>query len=188
MTTAEDVLAFWFGSPGDAHYGEFRDIWFRGRNPAFDAEIRERFLTLHEEAAAGRLDAWRNAPRPCLALVIALDQFPRNMFRDTPRMYATDAAALAVARHAVDRAFDRGMPEVMRLFYYLPFQHAEVLAEQEASLRLFLPLGRESGTRAALRHHEIVERFGRFPHRNAILGRESTPEELAFLEEPDSSF
>jgi len=188
MTTAEDVLGFWFGRPDEAHYGEFRDVWFRGRNPAFDGDVHDRFLALHEDAAAGRLDGWRTAPRSCLALVIALDQFPRNMFRDTPRMYATDPAALAVARHALDRAFDRGLPDVMRLFYYLPFQHSEDLADQETALRLFLPLGRESGREAALRHHEIVERFGRFPHRNAILGRESTPEEVAFLLEPNSSF
>ncbi len=191
----DKVLEFWFGAPDDAAFGTSRNIWW---TPclAYDASIRSCFLADHERAAAGGLDDLRETPRGTLALIIMLDQFPRNMFRGTPRMYATDAKALATARRALDAGIDPGIEEALipieRLFVYLPFEHSEDLADQRRSVELCQRLvdmpDSELTIATALRHLEIIERFGRFPHRNAILGRETTAEEAAFLEEPNSSF
>lgn len=182
---AGDLLDFWFrDAPRDRR-------WFE-KDAAFDREIRDRFLPTFEQAAAGRLDHWKAFPGGCLALIVALDQFPRNMFRGTPRAFASDDAALSAARHAVGSGFDRAMQPCERLFVYLPYEHAESLAEQEEACALTLPLAAYPEThdvhRFAVAHRDIVARFGRFPHRNAILGRPSTPEELAFLRQPGSSF
>jgi uncharacterized protein (DUF924 family) len=171
-------LEFWFRG------GETRKQWF-GENAAFDAEIRTRFLALHEEAASGARAHWRNSPGECLALILALDQFPRNLFRGDARAYASDALALEAARHAVDAGFDVAMLEVERMFVYLPFEHSENLADQERSLALFAG---NPNYDWAVRHWKIVQRFGRFPHRNAVLGRQSTPAEIEFLKQPGSSF
>ena len=175
---AQDVLDFWFR--GD----ETRKEWFQ-KDVAFDAEISRRFLGLHELGAQGSLARWRDSPRDCLALIILLDQFPRNMFRGSAKAFATDSMALAAARHAVEAGYDRSMSEVERTFVYLPFEHSESLADQEESLRLFAG---NPNYEWARRHWEIIRRFGRFPHRNAILGRESTVAEIEFLKEPGSSF
>ena len=187
----EDVLDFWFGSEGEPGYGKFRDAWFQ-KNPAFDEEVRDRFLDAHEEAAAGLYDDWMEEARGALALAILLDQFPRNMFRGDPRSYATDAKARVVARHAVERALDRELPPFQRMFLYMPFMHSEDLEEQRRSVELFRLLANEPGapdvTSYAVGHMEIVERFGRFPHRNEVLGRATTPEEAEFLSGPGSSF
>lgn len=175
---AEDVLQFWF----EAHPGD----WFVKR-AAFDEEIRTRFLSLHESAAAGQLDAWRQSPRSCLALVIVLDQFPRNLFRDTARAFATDPLAREAARAILDRGWDRTMTESERLFAYLPFEHSESLEDQDLSCALmkdFDPKLRDY----AERHRDIIRRFGRFPHRNGLLGRESTAAEIEFLKMPGSRF
>lgn len=155
--------------------------WFR-KDDAFDAEFRERFLATHEAAAAGRLDRWRETPDGALALLVLLDQFPRNAFRGTPRMFATDAKAREVARHAVAAGFDRQFEPPLRGFFHLPFMHSEDLADQERCVTLTQDGGEES-RRYALHHRDIIRRFGRFPHRNAVLARESTPEERAFLAE-----
>jgi len=187
MAEAEDVLGFWFGRRGETGYGLPRPVWFE-RDPAFDQAIRERFLGDCEAALAGERAAWRFGARRCLALILLLDQFPRNLFRDSPRAYAGDAMALETARHAVDRAYDRALPPVMRQFVYLPYQHSESLADQERSIPLFAALPLPDCLDYALRHRAIVARFGRFPHRNAALGRASTPEETAFLAEPGPSF
>lgn len=182
---AEQVLAFWFRG------GERRKCWFE-KDPGFDAEIRERFLGLYEEAAAGRLAPWRERPRECLALVIVLDQFPRNMFRGSARAFAADGLALDAARRALERGDDRGMLPVERMFLYLPFEHSEALEDQRRSCELTRPLEAFAETRDAydyaVRHLRIIERFGRFPHRNAALGRPSTPEEIEFLKQPGSGF
>ncbi len=187
----EEVLEFWFGREGEEGYGEFREAWFL-KDPDFDREIRDRFETVYEEAAAGELEAWKEEARSCLALIVVLDQFPRNMFRGDPRMYATDGLALATARHAVEHAYDRELPPFQRMFVYLPFEHSEDLEDQRRSVELFRRLAEEMGSEEllvyAVRHFQIVERFGRFPHRNEILGRRTTPEETEFLREPDSSF
>ena len=185
------VLAFWFGTADDPAFASPRKTWF-GRDPAFDADIRDRFGDLYERAAAGEFDHWRDDAASCLALILLFDQFPRNMFRGTPKAFATDARALALARHAVARSYDRGMPPAHRTFFYLPFEHSESLADQHRAVALFEAVephpGREEGIRYAILHRDIIARFGRFPHRNPILGRDSTAEEIAFLQQPDSSF
>lgn len=191
MSTPGEVLDFWFGREGEEGYGEFREAWFT-KDPQFDREIRDRFEPVYEEAAAGRLESWKNDAHGCLALIIVLDQFPRNMFRGDARMYAADGEALAAARHAVEHAYDRDLPPFQRMFVYLPFEHSENLEDQRRSMQLFRRLAAEMGSEDLLgyaaRHMEIVERFGRFPHRNEILGRTTTPEEAEFLKGPDSSF
>jgi uncharacterized protein (DUF924 family) len=173
---ARDVLAFWFGADPKA--------WFE-KNPAFDEEIRSRFLPLYESAARGELAAWRDEPASCLALVILLDQFPRNLFRGNARAFATDARAREAARVIVARGWDKSMTPEERTFAYLPFEHSEALEDQELSMRLFEG---NPNFEWARKHWEIIRRFGRFPHRNAALGRASTPEEIAFLKEPGSNF
>ena len=186
-----DILEFWFGAPDSPELSRNRRQWF-GKSDAFDGVIRERFLATYEAAAAGRLDGWADRPLAALALVLTLDQFARNMFRGTPRAFATDARALAVARGTVSRGFDAAYVPVQRWFAYLPYEHAEDLAMQAESLALFDGLRRDPASAStlgyAMRHYAVIERFGRFPHRNAILGRTSTPEELAFLATPGSSF
>lgn len=151
-----------------------------------------RFSGLLESALAGKLSAWERTPLAALALIVLLDQFPRNIFRGDPRSFAGDPLALRVARMAVRRGFDTLLRPVERTFVYLPFEHAEDLAAQRQSLRLFAALARDSNGAStvdyALRHYDIIARFGRFPHRNAMLGRESTPEEAEFLDQPGSSF
>ena len=189
QSTSAEVLLFWFGPA--AERGKPHKRWFVN-SEAFDREVRERFLPLYEEAAAGKLAHLKESAADCLALIVVLDQFPRNMFRGTPRAFATDSLALETARHAVASGFDRALLPVERLFVYLPFEHSEVLADQERSCDLTRALDAYPETndvyRYALAHRDIIQRFGRFPHRNAILGRSSTPEELEFLKGPGSSF
>jgi uncharacterized protein (DUF924 family) len=186
-----EILDFWFGREGEESYGEFREAWFT-KNPEFDREVRVRFEGAYEEAAAGRLEHWKDEARSCLALIILLDQFTRNMFRGDPKTYATDDKAREAARHAVEHAYDRELSPYGRLFVYLPFEHSEDLEDQRFSVELFRGLTAEMGSEKlldyAVRHLEIIERFGRFPHRNEILGRATTPEEAEFLRGPDSSF
>jgi len=186
--SADDVLDFWFGREADPGYGDFREAWFT-KDPEFDGQVRERFEALHEAAASGELDGWMEEARTCLALVILLDQFPRNMFRGDPRSYATDHKAQLAAEHAVDGALDRELPAFQRMFLYMPFMHSENLEHQRRSVELFRALGGASNSSDyAVRHMEIIERFGRFPHRNEVLGRRTTPEEEEFLTQPGSSF
>jgi uncharacterized protein (DUF924 family) len=186
-----EVLAFWFGEPGSADYGKPRPAWFR-KDPAFDEEIRHRFLALHARAALGELERWHDDPDSLLALVVVLDQFSRNLYRGDPRAFSQDAAALACAQLALERGWDVARMPVERQFAYLPFEHAEDLAMQERSVALFSALEAFPETKGlsvwAEKHRVIIRRFGRFPHRNAALGRPSTPEEAAFLEEPGSGF
>ena len=181
---ALEVLNFWFTEHD-------RKAWF-GKDPAFDAEIGRRFLPLHEEAAAGRLAGWKTSPYDVLALVLALDQFPRNLFRNSPRAFACDAMAIDAARHAIDSGHDQAPRPVERSFLYLPFEHSESLDDQWRSLALIAPLAAWPETADAfswaVRHWEIIRSFGRFPHRNAILGRDSTAAEIDFLKEPRSRF
>jgi uncharacterized protein (DUF924 family) len=179
MATPDDVVGFWFADG-------MAERWF-APDPDFDRLVRQRLLTHHEHAAKGVYDVWMQTPRGCLALCILLDQVPRNVFRGTARAFATDAKALAVARHALEHGLDRGLSQPQRLFLYLPFEHSEALADQARACELMQPLGDDLHD-WALRHKAIIERFGRFPHRNAILGRVSTPEEIEFLKQPGSSF
>ncbi|MCF2972189.1 DUF924 domain-containing protein [Synechococcus sp. Nb3U1] len=190
-TTPEEILKFWFGDPTGSEYGQSRPEWFK-KDPEFDRTIEEQFLPVYEQAAAGQLESWQGSPSTCLALILVLDQFPRNMFRDTPRAFATDPLALQAARQAVTQGFDRQLLPVQRWFVYLPFEHSEDLADQQRSMELFGQLQSDPASQSAIdyarRHLEIIKRFGRFPHRNTILGRPSTPAELEFLQQPGSSF
>ena len=184
------LLDFWFAA-GTPEWNQPRKVWWV-KDPAFDEDLRQRFLDDHLRAASGALASWQDEPESCLALVLLLDQLPRNLFRGSPRAFATDPLAREVAGHALARGFDREMPKVRRSFLYLPFEHSESLADQHRCVRLFeamaeTPEDRETARHAHL-HRDIVARVGRFPHRNAVLGRETTPEEAEFLKEPGSSF
>ena len=187
----QDVLDFWFGAPDSSQYGQARAEWFL-KSDAFDAAIRTRFASTHEGALRGDLAHWRVRPLSALALVIVLDQFPRNMYRGTARAFAADMLALDVARHMVAQGYDQALKPLERHFVYLPFEHAEDRAMQRESVRLFETLRDDPESAEAIdyayRHRDIIERFGRFPHRNAILGRSSTSEEVEFLQQPGSSF
>jgi uncharacterized protein (DUF924 family) len=185
------VTDFWLGAPDAQGAYRPRKVWFE-KCAVFDAGLRRRHLADQEAAAAGAFDALATAPLPALALVILLDQVPRNIFRGNARSYATDAKALATAEAAIARGFDMEIHKEARLFFYTPFEHSEDLAAQARSLELVERRrgceGFEFSRYIIERHHEIVARFGRFPHRNAVLGRETTPEEAAFLEEKHSAF
>ena len=184
---AREVLDFWFGP--EPHV--VRAEWF-SKDDAFDEWIHDRFGQRVEAAIAGAFDAWCATPHGALARVLLLDQFTRNIFRNTPRAFAGDPGALATAQQAVAKGFDRTLDGFERWFLYMPFEHSEDLQTQERSLALFRALSAETGDRSALdwaeKHAAVIRRFGRYPHRNAVLGRESTPEEVAFLTEPGSSF
>ena len=176
----EDILDFWFRAHG-------RDSWFK-RDDVFDAAIAKRFRAHYERLAVEVPQQALDDPRSALAAILALDQFPRNLFRGQALSFATDAQALQLSRHAVDRGHDAALDVHERLFLYLPFEHSEVAADQARSVSLISGLGDAEYTRFALAHQEIITRYGRFPHRNAALGRTSTEEELAFLAKPGSSF
>ena len=182
-----EVLAFWFGDPPGAARAE----WFR-KDAGFDSGIRTRFGALHEAAARRELEAWRAAPGPMLALVVVLDQFSRNLYRGDARAFAQDTHALECANEALARGDDARLLPVQRQFLYLPLEHSEDLADQERCVALMRSLEDYPETKGltewAEKHRVIVARFGRFPHRNAALGRESTPEEVEFLRQPGSGF
>lgn len=186
-----EVLDFWFGREDEPGYGGFRDEWFQ-KDEEFDRQVRDRFLDDYEKAARGGYDGWRKEPESCLALVILLDQFPRNLFRGDPKTYATDGKALEVSEYAIRHTLDRKLPGFKRMFLYMPFMHSEKAEDQRRSVKLFRELATEDDgpdvTEFAEGHRDIVEQFGRFPHRNEILGRETTPEEAEFLTQPGSSF
>ncbi|CAE6745335.1 hypothetical protein R69927_02889 [Paraburkholderia domus] len=189
---ARAVLDSWFGAPTTPTFGQARKLWF-SRDRAFDAMLLERFGTLIDAAREGALDSWTETPLGALALVIVLDQFSRNCYRGTPRAFAADHKALRIAQQMIASGADLLLPTVHhRAFAYLPFEHDETLASQHESLRLFKQLKAEPGGASyyssAVRHARIIERFGRFPHRSAQLGRQSTAEETAFLKERGSSF
>lgn len=189
---AQAVLDFWFLAPDNPGHGQSRPEWFR-KDDAFDAQIRERFGALIDTALAGGLQHWAATPRGTLAQILVLDQFTRNVYRDTPRAFAGDPQALALAIALVENGQDQQLEPTLRAFVYMPFEHAEDLAMQARAVELFQLLaqsreGFESMLDYAQRHQEVIARFGRFPHRNVILGRDSTPEELTFLQQPGSSF
>lgn len=188
--SASEVLSFWFGEPGSADYLRPRALWFT-KSDATDRLIAERFGPVIERALAGEHDDWAATPRGALALVIVLDQFTRNVFRGTPRAFAGDPRALAIATRLVDTSRDLALAPVERWFVYMPLEHSERLLDQYESVRLFERLaadGLDAPLDWARRHFEVVRRFGRFPHRNAILSRESTSEEIEFLKQPGSGF
>ncbi|MBA3548833.1 MAG: DUF924 domain-containing protein [Nannocystis sp.] len=178
--TSADVLDFWFAESTRAN-------WFV-RSEAFDALVRAELGPLHVRAARGELDAWAADPRGALALVILLDQVPRNIHRGSANAFASDARALQHARAVLDAGLDRSLSEVEKVFLYLPFEHSEAMADQDRSVTLMRALADPIWRDFAEQHRVVIARFGRFPHRNAILGRESSPEELEFLQQPGSSF
>lgn len=183
MTTADDILRFWFADGPDV----YRTCWFR-RSDAYDAEIRDRFAAAQQQAHDGALDAWAATPDGTLALAILLDQFPRNLFRGEARAFASDPAARALAAEAVGRGDDFSLSPVQRIFLYLPFEHGEAMQHQDRSVALFEGLRDVPSMAApgaaidyAWRHRAVIRTFGRFPHRNAALGRDSTAAEKAWL-------
>jgi uncharacterized protein (DUF924 family) len=171
--TPSDIVAFW------REAGPER--WFK-KDTAFDDEIRHRFLKIHEAAAQGNLAGWEASAEGALALLILLDQFPRNMFRGSARMFATDPLAHAIAAGSIVRGFDAQVSPEMRGFFYLPFEHAEDIADQERAVAFYKTAGDADGLKWAELHADIIRRFGRFPHRNVVLGRATTAEEQAFLD------
>jgi uncharacterized protein (DUF924 family) len=186
MADANAILEFWFGHAEPVSADQQRR-WFAA-DASFDRLCVERFAGDHAAAAAGELDQWKREPRSCLALVILLDQFPRNMFRNTSRAFATDTAALDVARSAIAEGFDRQLPPLRRIFFYLPFEHSEQITDQDESVRLCRDLARDHPECAdflsyAESHCEVIRRFGRFPLRNGALNRASTPGETVYLRE-----
>jgi uncharacterized protein (DUF924 family) len=184
---ARSVLDFWFRGENGTDLSAQRKVWFE-KDAAFDKAIADGFTAAYERARDGALDALQESPEGCLALVILLDQFPRNLFRGDPRTFATDARARALARHAVDRGFDQQLPAAARMFLYLPFEHSEDLDDQHRCCALIEAMGNEELLKYAVKHRDIIARFGRFPHRNAVLGRTTTDEEATFLTQPGSSF
>jgi uncharacterized protein (DUF924 family) len=193
---AERILNFWL-TPDNGARDDFQ-IWLRWfvADSDFDRLCKRLFLDSYRDAACGRLDGWKKMPRPCLALVLLLDQFPRNMFRGTSRAFATDAMAREISRHAIASGFDRALPQITRMFFYLPFEHSENLNDQIESVRLAVTLADEYGEsqegrairESAELHLETIRRFGRFPGRNRALGRRSTKEEIEFLKEMNARY
>ncbi|NEQ97530.1 MAG: DUF924 domain-containing protein [Cyanothece sp. SIO2G6] len=188
------ILNFWFGGPWEQEpsYTQQRKLWFR-KSEQTDQLIRDQFSQIYRQIAAGSRQSWSTTAQGALAAVIVLDQFSRNMFRETPQAFATDAQALAVAEKAIAQGFDQQVFPAQRLFFYLPFEHSENKQHQQRSVMLFQTLTHQSEELKdtydyALKHQIIIEQFGRFPHRNGILGRSSTPAEIAFLQQPGSSF
>ena len=196
QSRAQAILVFWFGQPGAPDEGQYHKAWFT-KDADFDAQIRQQFSTDTEKAAAGEYADWLAVPNAAVALLLLLDQFPRNLYRGSALSFATDDHALKVAQHLVNTGADKTLPPFYRFFAYLPFEHSEAIADQNRSVELMRALVQaepefskdlENGLDYALRHREVIERFGQFPHRNEILGRQSTPAEKAFLEQPGSRF
>ena len=198
------VMTFWFGAPGGEVEGRYRKEWFI-KDDAFDEQIKQQFLTDIERAARGEYDDWihqaasqaASQTNGAIALLILLDQFPRNIYRGTPQSFATDSKAIQVAQHLVDSGIDKTLPPTHRFFIYVPFEHQEAIAQQDKAVALMSELiaetpdidpGLKSGLDYAIRHRDVIAQFGRFPHRNEILGRESSAEERAFLQQPGSRF
>lgn len=173
MTPSATLLDFWFGAA-------MRPRWFDS-TPELDRDIRKRFESLWREAVAGKLDTWKETAEGCLALVIVLDQLPLNMFRGEPLSFSSEAQAVQVTRYAVEQGYHKTLPADRLGFLFIPLMHSENLADQDLSVKLFEEAGLENNLRWARHHRELIRRFGRFPHRNAILGRESSPAEIEYL-------
>jgi uncharacterized protein (DUF924 family) len=194
--SVQAILTFWFGNPEDPEYGQYRKVWFV-KDADFDAEIRQRFSSDIQKAAAGDYAHWTAVPISAVALILLLDQFPRNLYRGSAQSFATDAQALQVAQQLVTTGAHKTLLPAYRFFAYLPFEHSEAIAHQHRCVELMAALiadipdldpGLKGGLEYAIRHRDVIERFGRFPHRNEILNRQSTPAEIAFLQQPGSRF
>lgn len=198
METAESLHACWFGGKADDAAADRQSKLWWSKSAALDGELTARFTPLVEAARAGALDGWADTPQGALALILLTDQLPRNIYRGTAAAFASDPQARAVAVAGLDSGMDRQLAPIERVFFYLPLEHAESMADQDRAVSLYTRLFQEAPAAQveryrnfltfALRHRRVIERFGRFPHRNAIINRESTPEEISFLQEPGSSF
>jgi uncharacterized protein (DUF924 family) len=198
METAESLHAFWFGGPADDAAADRQSQLWWSKSATLDAGLAARFEPLVRSARAGMLNGWVDTAQGALALILLTDQLPRNIYRGSPDAFASDAAARAVTVDGLERELDRQLKPIERVFFYLPLEHAESMADQDRAVSLYTRLFQEAPTAQveryrnfltyALRHCRVIERFGRFPHRNKILGRISTPEEISFLQEPGSSF
>jgi len=175
-----EILSFWFDEITPAQW------WIK--DPELDRQITQRFGEIHHKAALCELFTWRDEPRGRLAEIIVLDQFSRNIYRDTPAAFANDGLALSLAQHAISLGADLELPPIQRSFIYMPFMHSESLLIHQTALELFNHAALHQNLTAEMQHHKILEQFGRYPHRNKILGRQSTDEELSFLTRPGSSF
>jgi uncharacterized protein (DUF924 family) len=180
LASIGDILDFWFLPLGDPDRGKLREIWFQS-TPEFDAEVGRRFSHTLDQAVDGNLDSWAKSPDGALALILLCDQFPRHIHRRTARAFCGDAKAQWAARIAIGRFYAAAFNMVMRTFFYMPFQHSEDLADQELGCALFDAMENEEYMKHAIEHRDVVARFGRFPHRNDVLGRPCTPEELEYL-------
>ena len=175
-----EVIDFWFSD-------RVKPLWFK-KKESFDREIQERFEPMYLEAKQGKLDKWGNVPHSALALIILLDQFPRNMYRQTPQAFATDDKAVEMAKYAISNNYQQSLTREQEVFLYMPLMHSESKTDQALCVELFAQLGKEDNLKFARKHQEIIDRFNRFPHRNEILGRESTNAEQRFLTRSGSSF
>ena len=199
METRDSIQEFWFGNEIDDAViaAKQAKLWW-SKDESVDALVRQRFAIASDSALAGNLDIWARTPDGCLSLILLCDQFTRNMYRDTPAAFASDAKALALSKAGIANGHDKKLRAIQRVFFYLPFEHSESLVEQDYAVALFEQLAGEANVEHrtifnnflnfAHRHREVIRRFQRFPHRNKILGRDSTVEELAFLSQPGSSF
>lgn len=190
MSKVQKILQFWFGPPTSPDYGSFQPWWFQGSGE-IDRQIAEQFSEDYEFAAAGYLEGWQGWPESCLALILLLDQIPRSLFRGQAKAFATDGLARSIAHQALVNQVDRELPlAVQRWFLYMPWQHSEVLADQERCLELFQNSpdhpAKPQALASAQLHHWLIQEFGRFPHRNALLDRPATPAELAYLQQPEA--
>ncbi|NVK20064.1 MAG: DUF924 domain-containing protein [Methylocystaceae bacterium] len=187
MSSLTHLLEFWFESAKMDQMATHREQWWI-KDHNFDQRIRDDFKDLFDQAISGKLANWEETPLGCTGLVLLLDQFPRNMFRGSPRAFAYDEQARALTRNVLAKGFDQHLPMGPRLFLYLPLEHSENLQDQKDCITLMEALGDDDYLYFARKHLVIIEQFGRFPHRNDVLGRHSTPQEVMFLKEPDSSF
>ena len=198
METAESLHAFWFGGKADDAAADRQSKLWWGKSSVVDAEVAARFEPLVQAARSGALSGWADTPQQALALILLTDQLPRNIYRGTAASFASDAAARSITVAGLEREIDRQLKPIERVFFYLPLEHAESMADQDRAVSLYTRLFQEAPAAQveryrnfltfALRHRRVIERFGRFPHRNAIIGRESTPGEVSFLQEPGSAF
>lgn len=198
METIESLHAFWFGGNADDAAADRQSTLWWGKSPVTDAEVAARFAPLVEAARAGTLNGWAGTPQGALALILLTDQLPRNIYRGSAAAFASDPIARAWTVAGLEQGLDRQLNPIERVFFYLPLEHAESMADQDRAVSLYTRLFQEAPPAQAeryqnfltfaQRHRRVIERFGRFPHRNAIIGRESTPEELSFLQEAGSSF
>ncbi len=187
MCEQQKILDFWFLPEDHPDHGQKRVEWFK-KDSDFDTEIIQRFQTVFEKAVNGDYLFWTDSPPGCLALILLFDQFSRNMFRGDPKSFIADAKAREIARHMISTGYFDLLPSVKKSFVLMPFEHSEDLDDQEFCVKMFKDFGDETDIDYALQHYEIIKKFGRFPHRNDVLGRNSTEEETAFLEGPNSSF